>query len=111
MPEINKNLFEFKDNGRDVEEFVGRKIYSTTNIEGIGGIYKYTYKDFIVKEIINSGVILEIKEDNTPIPFSRDSKDAFTTFNLVKINKDTLFEYDGLPGGNQTIFIGVIKNE
>ncbi|MFO7795954.1 MAG: tRNA pseudouridine(13) synthase TruD [Promethearchaeia archaeon] len=76
------------NNESEIENFVGIEIFSTSEIEGIGGIYKDNYKDFIVKEIIESGKVLEIKEDretNTYLP----DKDNFTTFNLIKINMDT----------------------
>ena len=73
---------------KEIEKFVGIDTYSTKDIEGIGGVYKHSYKDFIVKEIINNGKILDIKENLPPINFSADKKDKFTTFNLVKVNKE-----------------------
>ena len=63
-------------------------MYSTSNIAGIGGIYKNTYKDFIVKEITNEGKILEIKDDYSISSFA-ESEYNNTTFNLIKINRDT----------------------
>ncbi|MFW9899299.1 MAG: tRNA pseudouridine(13) synthase TruD [Candidatus Thorarchaeota archaeon] len=78
-----------KNNKADVEKIVGIEIYSTPEIDGIGGVYKNTYKDFIVKEITTNGKILEVKDDFTCTPFLKDSKDKYTTFNLIKINKDT----------------------
>ncbi|TFG10522.1 MAG: tRNA pseudouridine(13) synthase TruD, partial [Promethearchaeota archaeon] len=73
---------------REIERAVGIEVFSTPEIEGLGGIYKHNYKDFIVKEITASGKTLDIKEDMPPRRFSRDQKDKFTTFNLVKINTD-----------------------
>ncbi|TXT59300.1 MAG: putative tRNA pseudouridine synthase D [Promethearchaeota archaeon] len=90
MPELKKNFVVFEsDDEKVIEEFVGIEIYSTPDIKGINGDYKTNYIDFIVKEITNDGKILEIKEDSPPIPFSRDTNDKYTTFNLVKIEKDT----------------------
>ncbi|MFX1402057.1 MAG: tRNA pseudouridine(13) synthase TruD [Promethearchaeota archaeon] len=63
--------------------------YSTSKIEGIGGLFKKEFKDFIVKEIDEKGKILQLKQDNIHQGFSEDSRDKFTTFNLVKINKET----------------------
>ncbi|TFG00327.1 MAG: tRNA pseudouridine(13) synthase TruD [Promethearchaeota archaeon] len=81
--------YVFKDNNeRELERFVGIKAYSTPNIEGIGGIYKNTYKDFIVKEITQGGKILEVNEDReTPTYLS--NRDQYTTFNLIKVNRTT----------------------
>jgi len=73
----------------DNEIAVGIEIYSTEEIEGIGGVYKNSYKDFIVKEITRRGNILEIRDDYQSPSFSVDSNEKFTTFNLIKINKDT----------------------
>ncbi len=42
-----------------------------------------------MKEIIKNGKILEIKEDYNNPSWSDGSKDKYTTFNLIKINKDT----------------------
>ena len=45
--------YNFKNNDeREIERFVGIDTYSTKDLEGIGGIYKYDYKDFIVNKII-----------------------------------------------------------
>ncbi|MFX1414803.1 MAG: tRNA pseudouridine(13) synthase TruD [Promethearchaeota archaeon] len=80
----------FKNNDeKEVERFVSINIYSTPHINGIKGVYKNTSKDFIVKEIDEKGNILRLKQDNTRVSFSEDSKDRFTTFNLIKINKET----------------------
>lgn len=76
---------------RDIEKFVGIEIFSTQEKEGIKGIYKNEYKDFIVKEITSKGNTLEIKDDYLSSSFIEDSKDRFTTFNLTKVNKD-MFE-------------------
>ena len=72
----------------EIEKFVGISVYSTSNIAGIGGIYKNTYKDFIVKEITNEGKILEIKDDYSISSFAESDYNN-TTFNLIKINRDT----------------------
>ncbi|MBN1214651.1 MAG: tRNA pseudouridine(13) synthase TruD [Candidatus Lokiarchaeota archaeon] len=80
--------FKNADNEKEIENFTGIQIYSTPEIEGIGGIYKDNFKDFIVKEITESGQILEIKEDRESPSYS-EKKDKFTNFNLIKINKDT----------------------
>ena len=79
----------FLDNEREIERFVGIEANITPQNEGIGGIYKHNFKDFIVKEIINDGITLEIKEDYPTMAFSQHQKDKYTTFNLIKINKDT----------------------
>ena len=73
----------------ELEKSVGIEIYSTPEIEGISGICKHSYKDFIVKEITRNGNILEIKDDYQAHSFSEDTKDRFTTFNLIKVNKDS----------------------
>ncbi|MFO8020601.1 MAG: tRNA pseudouridine(13) synthase TruD [Promethearchaeia archaeon] len=81
---------EFPTNDeREVEEFCGIETFASEEIEGIGGIYKRKYQDFIVKEMLDSGDILEIKEDYPSPPFSQLTNDNFTTFNLIKINMDT----------------------
>ncbi|MHA2393558.1 MAG: tRNA pseudouridine(13) synthase TruD [Promethearchaeota archaeon] len=85
-----KPTYSFKGiDEKEVEEFVGIKVYSTSEIDGIGGEYKTVFKDFIVKEIDVNGKILDIKEDRLSPAFSEDLSDKFSTFNLVKINKDT----------------------
>ncbi len=89
MPEKLDCTYNFKDNDeKEVEKFVGIELYNTPDFEGIRGIYKNSYKDFIVKEITNSGKTLEIKEDYSSQAFSRENNDRFTTFNLVKVNKE-----------------------
>lgn len=85
----NSNIVFKNNDEKEVEKFVGIEIYSTSTIKGIGGVYKYNFKDFIVKEIISTGQILDIKEDYLGPPFSENSKNRFTTFNLIKINKST----------------------
>ncbi|MBD3340196.1 MAG: tRNA pseudouridine(13) synthase TruD [Candidatus Lokiarchaeota archaeon] len=90
MLKKGKNYFEFENNEeREVEKFVGIEIFSSPHINGFKGIYKYNFKDFIVKEILDNGKVLEIKEDYKTPPFSEESRDQYTTFNLVKLNKDT----------------------
>ena len=90
MLDQEKDTYIFKDNSeKDVERFVGIDTYATTGFDGIGGEYKTHFKDFIVKEIVENRRVLDIKEDSTSPIFSEDSKDRFTTFNLVKVNMDT----------------------
>lgn len=89
LPEINENGYFFQDNDqKEIEIFVGIEAYSTSEFQGISGIYKHSLKDFIVKEITSSGKVLEMKENYPPQPFLTKF-DRFTTFNLVKSNKDT----------------------
>lgn len=71
-----------------VEKLVGIEHYLSSDYEGIGGIYKISHKDFIVKEITSTGHVLEIREDSESPPFLKDSKDRYTTFNIVKVNQD-----------------------
>lgn len=90
MDESGKNKLIFVANGeKGLERFVNIDIYSSSNVKGIGGLYKCDFKDFIVKEIIKGRYTLEIKEDNLSSSFSKESKDRFTSFNLIKINKET----------------------
>lgn len=77
------------NNEKEVEIFVGIEIYGKSKIKGINGEYKTLFKDFIVKEIDRNGKILSINEDLTSPNFSRDLKDKYTTFNLIKVNRDT----------------------
>ena len=86
MDDIKHDLIEDR---KTIEQFVGIEAYLTSKTEGIKGIYKHTFKDFIVKEILDNGRILEIKEDYSTESFSKEQKDKFTTFNLVKVKKDT----------------------
>jgi len=74
---------------KEVEKIVGIEAYSTPELDGISGIYKYSYKDFIVREILEDGKTLEIGEDSPSPSFSEELKDKFTNFNLIKINKNT----------------------
>lgn len=113
--EIDSYIF-INDDEREVEKFVGIEAFATSKIRGIKGEYKKNFKDFIVKEIINNGKILNIKEDYTITTFSEDLKDKFTIFNLIKVNRDTfnaigkiskalkipydLFNYSGLKDKN-----------
>jgi len=90
LEEKKEKFHKFNTNNeREVEKVVGIKVFSTSGMIGILGTIKNRYKDFIVKEITYSGRVLEINEDYTPTRYSTESKDNFTTFNLVKINKDT----------------------
>ena len=73
----------------ELEKSVGIEFYSTSEIEGFGGICKNSYKDFIVKEITSNGYILQIKNDYQAPSFSEEYKERYTTFNLIKVNKDT----------------------
>jgi len=74
---------------KEIEKIVGIETYSTPELDGINGIYKYSYKDFLVREILEDGKILEIGEDSSGPSFSAELKDRFTIFNLIKINKNT----------------------
>ena len=90
MLDQKRNFYSFKTNSqKEIERFVGIEAYSSSKLEGIGGVCKTLFKDFIVKEIDNSGKILDIKDDPPNPSFSKELHDAYTTFNLVKINKDT----------------------
>jgi len=90
LPEKEKSGYHFEENSeKDVENFVGIDAYSTSTIESISGIFKHSFKDFIVKEILSNGAVLEIKEDRPPQSFSEKLRDKYTTFNLVKVNMDT----------------------
>jgi tRNA pseudouridine13 synthase len=79
----------FNTSERKLEKVVGIEVFSTSGIKGVKGAIKNRYKDFIVKEITHSGRILEINEEYTSTKFSLETKDNYTTFNLIKINKDT----------------------
>jgi len=89
LGENRKNTHIFNNDEREVEKIVGIEVFSTSGINGIQGTIKNRYKDFIVKEITYTGHVLEINEDYAPTSYSVESKDNYTTFNLVKINKDT----------------------
>ena len=90
MSELKKDSYSFRENNlREVEKFVGIEAFATHKIPGIGGEYKKLFKDFIVREIGNNGKIISIKEDYKIHPFSEELKDRYSTFNLIKINKDT----------------------
>jgi tRNA pseudouridine13 synthase len=90
LSEQEKDTYSFNRNDeKEVEEFVGIKSYVTRNFIGIGGIYKEKFKDFIVKEILKNDKTLSIKEDYKSSQFSEELKDRFTTFNLIKVNRDT----------------------
>ncbi len=83
-----------RDYEREVERAVGINFFSTSETKEIGGIYKDNYKDFIVKEITEDGQVLEIREDSKNYAFSQDDFDKYTTFNLIKVNKDTFEAID-----------------
>ncbi|MBY9019620.1 MAG: tRNA pseudouridine(13) synthase TruD [Candidatus Lokiarchaeota archaeon] len=90
MDEENKISTGSKNiSNREIEKIVGIEVFSSSEYEGIQAIIKKRYKDFIVKEVIHSGKVLELKENFSPIYFSNDNKDNYTQFNLIKINKDT----------------------
>ena len=90
MDEENKISTGSKNiSNREIEKIVGIEVFSSSEYEGIQAIIKKRYKDFIVKEVIHSGKVLELKENFSPIYFSNDNKDNYTHFNLIKINKDT----------------------
>ncbi|MHA1688180.1 MAG: tRNA pseudouridine(13) synthase TruD [Promethearchaeota archaeon] len=94
MHENEDISISFQNIEREIEKFVEIKFFNTSEIQGIKGIYKYDYKDFIVKEIPVSGEILEIREDFTEHFFPEDDNDKYTTFNLIKVNKDTFEAMD-----------------
>ncbi len=89
VEKCNNSLKFTNTNEREIEKVVGIEVFSTCGVNGINGIIKNRYKDFIVKEITYSGRVLEINEDYAPTKYSAESKDKYTTFNLIKINKDT----------------------
>ena len=89
MGKNRKDTPPINNDEREVERIVRIEVFSTFGINGIQGIIKNRYKDFIVKEITYSGHVLEINEDYATTSYSVESKDKYTTFNLVKINKDT----------------------
>jgi len=72
----------------EIEDFVGIKAYAFPEYDGIGGIYKHSHKDFIVKEITKSGEILTNSDDDDWTISGQDSE-MYTTFILQKNNKDT----------------------
>ncbi|MHA1478010.1 MAG: tRNA pseudouridine(13) synthase TruD, partial [Promethearchaeota archaeon] len=76
MEKNRDNTHTFKNDEREVEKIVGIEVFSTSGLDGIRGTIK-------------NGHILEINEDYAPTSYSVESKDNYTTFNLVKINKDT----------------------
>ncbi len=94
MHENEENSINFQKIEREIEKFVEIKFFSTSEIQGIKGIYKHGYKDFIVKEISETGEVLEIREDFTEHFFPEDGNDKYTTFNLIKVNKDTFEAVD-----------------
>jgi len=70
-----------------IEKLVGMDYYGV-NQSGIGGVYKFRYKDFVVKEITREGRILEIKEDISKPTFNPNHK--YTRFNVTKVERDTI---------------------
>jgi tRNA pseudouridine13 synthase len=90
LVEYRNNSCYFEDNKEsELEKFVGIEIYSTFESRGIGGIYKNSYKDFIVQEITEYGNILGFGSDKDLSTTDNHSKYKYTTFNLVKVNRDT----------------------
>jgi len=90
LSDLETESYSFKENNeREVERFVGIQAFATQKMDCIGGEYKSNFKDFIVREIDSHGNILDIKEDSKSHSFSEELKDRYTTFNLVKVNKDT----------------------
>ena len=81
------NIRSFR-NEKEIEQFVGIEAYAFPKYDGIGGKYKHSYKDFIVKEITKSGEILTNSDEEDWIGSDQDS-DTYTTFILQKNNKDT----------------------
>ena len=73
---------------KEIETFVGIESYAFPEYEGIGGRYKHSHKDFIVKEIIKTGEILNNSNEDEWTRSDQDS-DHYTTFILQKNNKDT----------------------
>ncbi|MHA2005962.1 MAG: tRNA pseudouridine(13) synthase TruD [Promethearchaeota archaeon] len=102
-------------NEKEVEKFVGIQVYGTKKIERIGGVYKTLFKDFIVKEIDENGIILNLKEDYRFTSHSDNLTDNYTSFNLTKINKDTfeaiklISKYLKIP--NNTIYYSGLKDK
>lgn len=81
---------QFAENDhKALEKFVGIEAYATSGIDGIGGEYKKTYKDFIVQEITYNGKVLNITGKNSYSFSGEDAGNKYTTFNLIKHNKDT----------------------
>ncbi len=90
MVEYRNNICFFEDNKEsELEKFVGIQIYSTFELKGIGGVYKNSYKDFVVQEITENGNVLGFRKDKQLSTTDNYSKYKYTTFNLVKVNRDT----------------------
>lgn len=116
MLDRDTDLYIFKENSeKEVEEFVGIQNYATDGLDGIGGVYKTHLKDFIVKEIVENGRILDIKEDYPNPNFSEELNDRFTTFNLTKVNMDTFEAVNkiskSLKISNKSIFYSGLKDK
>ena len=75
-------------NEKEIEKFVGIEAYAFPNYDGIGGKYKHSHRDFIVKEITKAGEILNNSDEEEWIRSDQDSN-IYTTFILQKNNKDT----------------------
>jgi tRNA pseudouridine13 synthase len=88
-------LIRFSDE-KEIEKFVGIESYTFPKYDGIGGIYKHSHKDFIVKEITKTGEILKHSDEDEWIRSDQDSN-IYTSFILKKHNKDT-FEAINLLG-------------
>lgn len=72
------------------EEIVGIKGYSTSTAP-IDGQIKNDIADFIVREIIPSGEILNTREKSENDYSFDKKKDRYTSFTLIKKNTDTIF--------------------
>ena len=75
-------------NEKEIEEFVGIEAYAFPEYYGIGGRYKHSHRDFIVREITKTGEILTNSSEDEWISSYQDP-DIYTTFMLQKNNKDT----------------------
>lgn len=81
--------YQFDQEDRSqIERFVGIDQYSTPKNIKLGGIYKHHYRDFVVREILNDGLILNPNDDAIITRYS-EHRDQFTSFNLTKVNMDT----------------------
>ena len=87
-----QSIRRFK-NPKEIEEFVGIQAYAFPKCDGIGGMYKHSHRDFIVKEITKSGEVLTSSDDDYWAISDQDSE-MYTTFILQKNNKDTFEAID-----------------
>jgi tRNA pseudouridine13 synthase len=76
------------ENEKGIEKFVGIEAYAFPEYYGIGGRYKHSHRDFIVREITKTGEILTNSSEDEWISSYQDP-DIYTTFILQKNNKDT----------------------